>query len=228
MIRLLFGIIFTFIIYQAIFNQVKSQNIKEDIQLKGGLVFKPEGLAQINQDYMQFIRSIDTTALQTFAQQAYSAIQLYSTFCNVTAELNKRNTNNDTVPLPFKRYLKISNKQKLSSARSVCSQLNAQLPEIRDSDDLSKLREYAHKNEVQKISAGVYYDSSFKILRFISDHSEATRPALFKSIFYGGSYTGMRHHGNWQDPHVHTALKSYPVIYVTDETVTSLLRISLH
>ena len=29
----------------------KSQNINEDIQLKGGLCFKPEGLAQIYQDY---------------------------------------------------------------------------------------------------------------------------------------------------------------------------------
>ena len=47
---------------------VSSQNIKEDIQLKGGLVFKPEGLAQINQDYTQYIRSVDTTALKVFAQ----------------------------------------------------------------------------------------------------------------------------------------------------------------
>ena len=142
-------------IFLALLSQANSQNIKEDIQLKGGLVFKPEGLAQINQDYMQFIRSIDRTALQTFAQQAFSAIQLYSTFCNVTAELNKRNNNNDTIPLPFKRYLKISTKDKLSSARSVCSKVNAQLPEIRDSNDLSNLREYAHKNEVHMKLTGL-------------------------------------------------------------------------
>ena len=71
----------------SLFTFVFSQNLKEDIQLKGGLVFKPEGLAQINQDYTQYIRSIDTSALQTFAQQTLSAIKLYTTFCNITADI---------------------------------------------------------------------------------------------------------------------------------------------
>ena len=62
-------------IFNFSLNCARSQNIKEDIQLKGGLVFKPEGLAQINQYYIQYIRNIDTSALQTFAQQAYSSIQ---------------------------------------------------------------------------------------------------------------------------------------------------------
>ena len=76
----------------SLFDLVRSQNIKEDVQLKGGLVFKPEGLAQINQDYTQYIRSIATSALQTFAQQAYSAIQLYTvTFCNIIADIHSRN-----------------------------------------------------------------------------------------------------------------------------------------
>ena len=29
-----------------------------------------------------------------------------------------------------------------------------------------------------------------------------TLPILFKSIFYGGQYTGKKHHGTWQDPHL--------------------------
>ena len=77
------------------------QNIKEGILLKGGLVFKPEGLAQINQDYIQFIRSVDTSALQTFAQQAQSAIQLYTTFCSITTDIHSRNNQNETIEFTF-------------------------------------------------------------------------------------------------------------------------------
>ena len=159
-----------------------SQNIKEDIQLKGGLVFKPEGLAQINQDYTQYIRSVDTTALKVFAQQAYSAIKLYTTFCNITTDLNKRNSLNETIPLPYKRYLKTSVKHKVIQARSVCHKLDAQLPEIRNKEDFSNIREFAYKNQIEIIPAGLTYDSSHKILTYNSDFSDATQPDLFKVI----------------------------------------------
>ena len=35
---------------------------KENIQLTGGLVFKPKGLSQISQDFTQFIRNVDSSA----------------------------------------------------------------------------------------------------------------------------------------------------------------------
>ena len=185
--------------------------------MKGGLVFKPEGLAQINQDYTQYIRSIDTSALQTFAQQTLSAIKLYTTFCNITADIHSRNSQNETIPLPFKRYIKTSVKQKPHQARSVCNSLSAQLPEIRNKEDFSKLREFAYQNQVELISAGLSFNSHHKILQYNSDYADATRPDLFKIIFYGGQYTGKKHHGNWNDPHVLQALTLFPAVYMNSE-----------
>ena len=199
-----------------LFNFVLSQNLKEDIQLKGGLVFKPEGLAQINQDYTQYIRSIDTSALQTFAQLTLSAIKLYTTFCNITADIHSRNSQNETIPLPFKRYIKTSVKQKPHQARSVCNSLGAQLPEIRNKEDFSKLREFAYQNQVETISAGLSFNSHHKILQYNSDFADATRPDLFSRIFYGGPYTGKKHHGTWQDPHVILCLFMYNILCISN------------
>ena len=61
-----------FIVIFLIFSTL-GQNVQENTQLKGGLVFKPEDLAQINQDYIKFIRSVDTSTLRTFAQLRYKA-----------------------------------------------------------------------------------------------------------------------------------------------------------
>jgi len=39
------------------------------VKLKGGLIYKYEGMAQINQDYVTYKRTLDTTALLSVAQR---------------------------------------------------------------------------------------------------------------------------------------------------------------
>jgi hypothetical protein len=51
---------------------IKGREITQTVQLKGGMIFNKEGAAQINQDYVQYTRKVDTTALHNIAQQLHA------------------------------------------------------------------------------------------------------------------------------------------------------------
>jgi hypothetical protein len=51
------------------FEVIKSDEVK----LKGGLIYKYEGAAQINQEYATFKRALDTSALGTVAQRLHDS-----------------------------------------------------------------------------------------------------------------------------------------------------------
>ncbi len=58
-------------------NLVKSKEVME----RGGLIYKYEGNAQINQDYIQYSRLLDTSSLFNVAQRLKDSTTLYKTFC---------------------------------------------------------------------------------------------------------------------------------------------------
>ena len=103
-----------------------SFQFSQEVQLKGGLIFKPEGLAQINQDSTQFFRSLDTSSLTQLAQKSFDSINLYSTFCDIIKDLNLRTSDNSSSH-PSIRYVKTASKHKLSEAEHVCIALNSRL-----------------------------------------------------------------------------------------------------
>ena len=191
-----------------------SFQFSQEVQLKGGLIFKPEGLAQINQDSTQFFRSLDTSSLTQLAQKSFDSINLYSTFCDIIKDLNLRTSDNSSSH-PSIRYVKTASKHKLSEAEHVCMGLNSRLPEIRDRNTFSSLTEYAFRNRITKIYAGLYYDSITKKFRFVSDKKDAYNNDYFKDVYYGGRYNGAFNKGSWDDSYVQYEAKDYPVFYVS-------------
>ena len=128
------------------------------------------GQGQQNQDAVQFLRNLDTTSLQHLAQKSQDTVKLYQTFCDLITDLDLR-TNNDSV-LPYKRFVKTVSKHKLSEALSVCTSLNAVLPEIHDKQDFTKLREYAFLNNIYNIPSGLTFDATTRNIRFKSNHKK--------------------------------------------------------
>ena len=188
-----------------------SQETSSNIQLKGGLIFQHEGPRQINQDTVQFLRHLDTTSLQQLAQKSQDTVKLYQTFCDLLTDLDLR-TNNDSI-LPFKRFVKTVSKHKLSEALSVCTSLNAVLPEIHDKQDFTKLREYAFLNNIKNIPSGLIFDKTTNSIRFTSNHKNAENKDFFHQISYGGAHIGKRHLGHWKDYHILEQLLQFPLYY---------------
>jgi hypothetical protein len=69
------------------FEVIKSDEVK----LKGGLIYKYEGAAQINQEYATFKRALDTSALGTVAQRLHDSRKLYTEFCNLVSDYDSKN-----------------------------------------------------------------------------------------------------------------------------------------
>ena len=98
--------------------------------------------------------------------------------CNITTDIHHRNSQNEAIQLPFKRYMKSFVNHKLSEAESVCRELTAVLPEIKDSNDFANLREFAYKNSITKMAAGLSYDRMSKKIRFQSGRDPWPRWAI--------------------------------------------------
>ncbi len=59
----------------------------KELTERGGLIFEYEGSAQINQDFVQYSRLLDTTALFKVAQTLADSSTLYTSFCEVIDEV---------------------------------------------------------------------------------------------------------------------------------------------
>jgi len=62
----------------------------DTVKLKGGLIYKHEGQAQINQDFLIFKRSVDSSALKSVAQRLFDSTTLYEEYCNYLEEINNK------------------------------------------------------------------------------------------------------------------------------------------
>ena len=229
----MFGLIAILILTSTfIFNSkfVASTSIKEhSVQLKGGLIFKEEGLAQINQDFIQFVRRLDNSALIELSSKAKDSIAIYEAFCTVIKNLNLRAKNNlnsnqlqDEDPL---KYIVTIIEHPISESTAICNGIGARKPEIRDSRQWGKLRDFAVQHKVKLIAAGIYYDDKTETFRFNTDDSKAKIDGIFDKISYGGSYTDKYHDDHWTSRYVKGEAMKFPIIY-QDPQSKFILRIA--
>ena len=67
----------------------------KEVTERGGLIFEYEGNAQINQDFVQYSRLVDTTALFKVAQTLADSSTLYSAYCEVIDEVTSPSQDNE-------------------------------------------------------------------------------------------------------------------------------------
>ena len=205
-----------FIILLLLFGTATSISVSPDVQLKGGLIFKHEGIAQINQDFTQYFRSINSTSLKQLAQKSLESLNLYQVFCDTVADLDKRWSINNTSSNPesYIRYVKTIKKHKLSEAKAVCQGFNARLPEIRNKQEFTDLGNFAFHNNIAKIPSGLHFDTDTDTIRFTTSNIAAYNSDYFNTITYGGSYNGASHKAAWTNYHVKQEARSNPLYYV--------------
>ena len=180
--------------------------------LKGGLVYSEEsslGPVYLNRDHVNFIRTIDTSALQQSAQAIRDYTTLYHTFCR---QIGKYSTPFDTEPSidtttksPTNKAFEIvfsPVKYQIKEGQQVCKNMGARLPEIRDRETYNDIRFAAMKKRVTKIRAGVYYDISTSAYRYYSDDKPANEKdgkSVFPFISYGGEWEEGKYFAAWEE-----------------------------
>jgi len=194
--------------------------ITEEVKLKGGVIFSHEGSAQINQDFVQYTRDLDTDALKDVAQQLKDILTLYKTFCRTAQDFShKVNTTTDKEKqihqtTELLEYVVTPLQYPIREAPSVCRRLKARRPEIRDIHTFDKVRSVATKNNITIISAGITYDAHNHLFVYESDGKNARDHSPFPSIQYGGTYTGSAHAADWdRDSFLTDMAPAFPLVY---------------
>ena len=192
------------------------------IKVKGGLIYKYEDAAQINQEYSVFKRSLDTSALQSVYQRLQDSTTLQAEYCDLITNYKAKNKpvrdskaveeakrNNITV-----MYLATPLKYPLKDTEAVCHRLWARRVEIRDLYTYNAARTFANIHGIEQFEAGIMYIPKNRRFQFITDGVQAKLDKLFPTVFYGGSYTGQEHKANWeQDGYLLADAGKYPLIY---------------
>jgi hypothetical protein len=196
------------------------QSVLSPSILRGGLVYSEEarlGPIYINQDHMSFVRVAETSILEKSAQTTRDLTTLYHVFCSQINDMmqplikadTETQTDTEEWELWISPFIEL-----IKDAPAVCKSMGGRLPEIRDKESRDRIRARALKEEILKISTGIYYDGPNNLFRFISDDQNARPNSPFLTMVYGGDYTGSRHVAHWEDDSYLTkmALK-YAVIY---------------
>jgi hypothetical protein len=99
------------------------------IQLKGNLLFTELGGKSLNQEYVKFVISLNTSDLRLLATYLRQSIDLYHNFCDevkTTLELTQNKTRKFHIdPKSLYQYIQFGSKYQLRDAPSVCQSLNA-------------------------------------------------------------------------------------------------------
>ena len=74
------------------------------VKLKGGLIYKNEGTAQINQDTLQFKRFLDVKALYSVAQKLQDTTSMHQTYCDIVSDKYKESKNPQASELSDMEY----------------------------------------------------------------------------------------------------------------------------
>jgi len=197
-------------------------SISATVKLKGGLIYKHEGVAQINQDVLTYKRTMDSSALYSVAKRLQDSTQLYKQYCALLSNFNKKGQlqiENEHYNKAMKenitvRYISTPLKYQLKDTTSVCARLDARRVEIRDIFTYNAARTYASQHNIDQFEAGIQYNLQTKRFQFLTDGYPAKIPKLFSHIVYGGYYTGKQHLADWeQDSYVVTDANKYPFIY---------------
>ena len=195
------------------------------VKLKGGLIYKNEGTAQINQGTLQFKRFLDVKALYSVAQKLQDTTSMHQTYCDIVSDKYKESKSPQASELSdMEYYAKMKNlsvvyisttlKYPLVETQSVCARLNARPVEIRDIYTYNAALSYANERNIQQILAGIIWSPKNGRFEFMTDHTPAKIDKLFPQISYGGSYKGSDHLANWdKDSYLVADAPSYPLIY---------------
>ncbi len=144
----------------------------DTIRVKGGLIYKNEGKAQINQEHSIFKRAINTSALQSVEQQLVDGTKLYQEFCNIITNYHWKNfntaeelakTNNLSVTF-FTTPLKYP----LKDSKQVCKRLKGRRPKIADIDHYNAARSFAAKKGIKMFEACIRYNVKVKRIEFLT------------------------------------------------------------
>ena len=200
----------TLILIQIIFSIAISEKVTE----RGGLIYEYEGNAQINPDFVQFVRLVDTTSLFALAKRLRDGTTLYNTYCQTLEDSNLPKNDSVTILLPKIKYFHTPLKYPIKEAPGVCKRFKARLPEIRDKSTQNDIRSYANLHNISRIAAGIEYDVKFQLFVFQSDKSNARTNSPFTSIQYGGTYTHKDYEAAYEsDEWLTGEAKHYPLIY---------------
>ncbi len=125
----------------------------------------------IKESGLNFIRTIDTSALQNSAQAIKDFTTLYHTFCskvgNHITPFDKQIPSLQDDEQPKTEELVFSPvKYFLKEGLQVCRSMGARLPEIRNRDSYNEIRFTAIKKAIKKFRAGVYYDTGTTTFRY--------------------------------------------------------------
>jgi hypothetical protein len=145
----------------------------KEVTERGGLIFKYEGNAQINQDFVQYSRLVDTTALFKVAQTLADSSTLYSAYCEVIDEVTSPSQDNEIDNQSKLKYFHTPLKYMIKEALGVCQRLSARLPEIRNKQTQNNIRSYANLHDISRIAAGITYNQQLKLFTFNSDGANA-------------------------------------------------------
>ena len=198
--------------FQLLFLFFAIGNSKE-VTERGGLIFKYEGNAQINQDFIQYSRLLDTTSLFNIAQRLQDSTTLYTTYCQ-TLVIEPQQQAEPVQSKPTLQYFHTPLKYPIKEAKGVCSRNGARLPEIRNRQSQNDVRSYANLHQISRIAAGIEYDQKFQHFIFMSDSSNARTLSPYDRIQYGGGYPDKKHLGLWEsDAYLQKEAYHYPLIY---------------
>ena len=199
--------IISFIICNHLSPTSSSSNLSPSV-LKGGLVYSEEsslGPVYLNRDYVSFVRTIDTFALEQSAQATRDFTTLYHTLCHtITQHLtpfdhyhsqmaNQNEEQDEIIFSPVKYFIR--------EGRQVCKNMGARLPELRTENSTNRFRFAAIQKKITKFSAGIHFDQATKKYRYDSDSTPANYNeggSPFKKLQYGGFYTGKTFEGEWE------------------------------
>jgi hypothetical protein len=198
------------------------QGASDTVKLKGGMIYKHEGTAQINQDILQYKRYMDTNALFSVAQKLSDVTKLYNTYCDMVSQ-QQIATTKDPVPVDTsgditfngisRQYVSTTLKYPILDSLAVCTRLQAREVEIRNLDTLNAVRTYASEHNITRIKAGTKYIRQNGRFEFITDHYPVTHAKdIFPQVQYGGSYD-TDNMAMWDDPFFRKLAPDYSLIY---------------
>jgi len=171
--------------------QILATMASVNVKLKGGLIYKNEGSAQINQDSLQYKRFMDVNALYSVGNKLSDTTHMNETYCSYVAERHARNkhvspTNftNDELYAKMKNlsihYISTTLKYPLAEAQSVCACLNARPVEIRDVYTYNAAISFANEKGITQFLAGIIRSPKNGRLEFLTDHTSAKLDKLFQ------------------------------------------------
>ena len=196
--------------------------------LRGGLVYQErttQGPVYVNVETATIYRKADPSTLVNSAQLTRSFVNIYQALCRKVAnkvtlfdkpKIKQYHGSKATESYSHTHELHFSPfKHPIMDAPQVCKEMGGRRPEIRDRNTMETIRFAAIKKNVQKISAGVYYDAANNIFRFKSDDTNIRTNSPFPFLEYGGYYEGSNHQAlTWEDDHsIKTYAAKYPIIY---------------